>query len=62
MRFGPNQRISCVLIDIIDDSFFEDIEEFEIVIVDVPGDDINTVGDGTTTVTITDNDIVEPAG
>ena len=56
MRFGPNQRISCVPIDIIDDTFFENNEDFEIVIVDVPGDDINTVGDGTTTVTIIDND------
>jgi len=56
VRFGPNQSISCVLINITDDTIFENTEEFELVI--VPPGGINVVGGGTTTVTINDNDVI----
>jgi len=57
VRFVPNQPISCVLIDIVDDRFSENTEEFVIEIVNTPDDGINTGGDGTATVTIIDNDV-----
>ena len=62
VRFEPNQSISCVSIDIIDDATFENTEEFELVIVPRDGSGINTDGDGTTIVTINDNDVIDPAG
>ena len=56
VTFRSNQDISCALIDIIDDNFFENTEEFEIVIVPRGGSGINVGGVGTAIATIVDGD------
>ena len=56
VRFEPNQRISCVLIDITDDDIFENTEQFELVI--TPPEGIIVTNGGTTTVTIYDDDVI----
>ena len=56
VRFEPNQSVSCVLIDITDDNIFENTEMFEVVIIPPDDSNITVPDDGTTTVTIIDND------
>jgi hypothetical protein len=59
LTFTAGSTRACVEIDIIDDPIIEDDETFIVVI--PPGPDVNPVpGGNTTTVTIIDDDVLEP--